>query len=87
MFFSGKLKYYTVPPEEDLDVHIDAKIVAQMGQEFDLASIEVMESETMTELSQAHDKLESKAQEAVITDIVEKMETGDALTTKLVIIL
>lgn len=58
-----------------------------MGQEFDLASIEVMESETMTELSQAHDKLESKAQEAVITDIVEKMETGDALTTKLVIIL
>ena len=38
---SGKITYYTHPPEQHtLPTHIDASIVHQLGQEFDVASLE-----------------------------------------------
>ena len=33
--FSGRISYYTHPPEEKKTVHLDAKIVEQMAKEFD----------------------------------------------------
>ena len=32
---SGRITYYTHPPEEKKTVHVDAKIVEQMAKEFD----------------------------------------------------
>lgn len=41
LYFSGKITYYTHPPEQhSLPSHIDASIVTQLGQEFNVASLE-----------------------------------------------
>ncbi|KAJ9579816.1 hypothetical protein L9F63_004522, partial [Diploptera punctata] len=39
----GKIRYYTLPPEEIEDPHISAAIVQTMGQEFDISSYKAME--------------------------------------------
>ncbi|XP_041976684.1 guanine nucleotide-binding protein-like 3 homolog [Aricia agestis] len=45
---TGKVRYYTEPPESAAEeVHVDAKIVATMAQEFDLNSFEAMEAEVI----------------------------------------
>ncbi|XP_013201078.2 guanine nucleotide-binding protein-like 3 homolog [Amyelois transitella] len=48
---TGKVRYFTEPPETlDPDVHVDAKIVSAVAQEFDINSFEAMETEAMGEL-------------------------------------
>ncbi|KAL3268919.1 hypothetical protein HHI36_008006 [Cryptolaemus montrouzieri] len=42
---SGKIRYYTVPPKEDQNVHISAAIVSEKAKEFDLDSLEVMQTD------------------------------------------
>jgi hypothetical protein len=44
---SGKIRYYTIPPEDECDPHISSAIVQQMAAEFDISSYEAMETETL----------------------------------------
>lgn len=44
----GKVRYFTEPPETlDSEIHVDAKIVTAMAEEFDINSFEAMETEAM----------------------------------------
>ncbi|XP_069674887.1 guanine nucleotide-binding protein-like 3 homolog [Periplaneta americana] len=43
----GKIRYYTIPPEDKTDAHISSTIVQQMAEEFDISSYEAMEAETL----------------------------------------
>lgn len=48
----GKVRYYTEPPETpDSEVHLDAKIVSEAAQEFDINSFEAMETEAINQLA------------------------------------
>ncbi|XP_073951728.1 nucleostemin 1 [Choristoneura fumiferana] len=50
---TGKVRYYTEPPETpEAEVHVDAKIVSAVAQEFDINAFEAMETETMDALGQ-----------------------------------
>lgn len=54
---SGKIKYYTLPPEDDTaSVHLSSKIITEIGKEFDISSFETMEAETLTQLGTDQDK-------------------------------
>jgi nuclear GTP-binding protein len=46
-FNSGKIRYYTIPPEDEHDPHISSAIVQQMATEFDISSYEAMETDTL----------------------------------------
>ncbi|CAH1156217.1 unnamed protein product [Phaedon cochleariae] len=48
---NGKIKYYTLPPEEDLtNVHISSAIVTEIAKEFDLDNFESMETEVLNKI-------------------------------------
>ena len=47
MFNSGKIRYYTIPPEDEHDPHVSSAIVQQMAAEFDISSYEAMEVHTL----------------------------------------
>lgn len=47
MFNSGKIRYYTLPPEDEHDPHVSSAIVQQMAAEFDISSYEAMEADTL----------------------------------------
>lgn len=56
----GKIKYYTLPPEEPSEnVHISSKIVSEIAKEFDLDNFEQMETDTLNTLEEEHKKQES----------------------------
>jgi nuclear GTP-binding protein len=44
---SGKIRYYTIPPEDEHDPHVSSAIVQQMAAEFDISSYEAMETDTL----------------------------------------
>ncbi|CAK1552840.1 unnamed protein product [Leptosia nina] len=49
---TGKVRYFTEPPQIlDSDVHLDAKIVSTLAQEFDINSFEAMETEAINSLN------------------------------------
>ncbi|XP_063378870.1 guanine nucleotide-binding protein-like 3 homolog isoform X1 [Cydia fagiglandana] len=49
---TGKVRYYTEPPETmDSEIHVDAKIVSAAGEEFDINAFEAMETEVMDALN------------------------------------
>ncbi|CAH3986398.1 unnamed protein product [Pieris brassicae] len=49
---TGKVRYFTEPPEVlDSEVHVDAKIVSTLAQEFDINSFEAMETEAINSLN------------------------------------
>ncbi|XP_063218124.1 guanine nucleotide-binding protein-like 3 homolog [Bacillus rossius redtenbacheri] len=56
----GKIKYYTVPPEDDSEVHISAAIVGEAAAEFDVASFEAMETEMLGSLKAQQPNAESR---------------------------
>ncbi|CAH1102580.1 unnamed protein product [Psylliodes chrysocephalus] len=63
---SGKIKYYTLPPEEnEKDVHISSAIVSEAAKEFDLDSFEAMETEDLKKIQK---EAESKTKTAFIVD-------------------
>nr|XP_023014000.1 guanine nucleotide-binding protein-like 3 homolog [Leptinotarsa decemlineata] len=74
---SGKIKYYTVPPEENTEnVHISATIVSEVAKEFDLASFETMETDILNKIEKESG---SKTNAFIVdslspVDSVEKME-------------
>lgn len=43
----GKIRYYTLPPEENQDPHISSEIVQEIAAEFDISSYEAMETDTL----------------------------------------
>jgi len=47
LFNSGKIRYYTIPPEDENDPHVSSAIVQQMAAEFDISSYEAMETDTL----------------------------------------
>lgn len=47
---TGKIKYYTVPPEDENQAHISSSIVTEISKEFDLDAIETMEIETLDKI-------------------------------------
>ncbi|KAG8228026.1 hypothetical protein J437_LFUL003662 [Ladona fulva] len=48
----GRIKYYTLPPEVDeSSSHVSASIVGSMGEDFDPAKFEAMETEELAKLS------------------------------------
>ncbi|KAF5291181.1 hypothetical protein FQA39_LY14423 [Lamprigera yunnana] len=47
----GKIKYYTVPPEDsEAEIHISSKIITEAGKEFDIENFESMETEVLEKL-------------------------------------
>lgn len=49
--FSGKIKYYTVPPEVDEStVHISSEIVTSIAKEFNLDEFESIENEVLNKI-------------------------------------
>lgn len=51
MCFSGKIRYYTVPPEDDQNrIHISSEIVSKIAKEFDIDTFETMETEVLNEI-------------------------------------
>ncbi|XP_057653289.1 guanine nucleotide-binding protein-like 3 homolog [Diorhabda carinulata] len=78
---NGKIKYYTLPPEEpQKDVHISASIVNEIAKEFDLDSFETMETDVLNKIEKESDSktkaflLESLGPVDSIEDPVEEME-------------
>ncbi|XP_068630368.1 guanine nucleotide-binding protein-like 3 homolog [Battus philenor] len=55
---TGKVRYFTEPPEEQTDVHVDAKIVSEIAKEFDIKSFESMETEAINALQEGKDDVE-----------------------------
>ncbi|CAG9560702.1 unnamed protein product [Danaus chrysippus] len=47
---TGKVRYFTEPPEVESEVHVEAKIVNSLAQEFDINSFEAMETEAIDAL-------------------------------------
>lgn len=57
LIFSGKIKYYTLPPEEnENDIHISSSIVSEVAKEFDLDSFESMETDTLNRIEKEADQ-------------------------------
>ncbi|KAJ8928028.1 hypothetical protein NQ314_019439, partial [Rhamnusium bicolor] len=53
---NGKIKYHTVPPEEnETNVHISSSIVTDIAKEFDLDSFEQMEIEVLNKIEKESD--------------------------------
>ena len=51
LFFSGKIAYYTLPPEKKAEeVHLGAELVATMSKEFDLDGLEEEEKMMIDEM-------------------------------------
>lgn len=48
---NGKIKYYTLPPEDSNDVHISSSIVTEVAKEFDLENLDALESEVLNTLA------------------------------------
>jgi hypothetical protein len=44
---SGKIRYCTIPPEDECDPHISSAVVQQMAAEFDISSYEAMETDAL----------------------------------------
>ncbi|KPJ01594.1 Guanine nucleotide-binding protein-like 3-like [Papilio xuthus] len=55
---TGKVRYFTEPPEEDTNIHVDAKIVTTEAKEFDINSFEAMETEAIDALQSGKDDVE-----------------------------
>ncbi|XP_035218599.1 guanine nucleotide-binding protein-like 3 homolog [Stegodyphus dumicola] len=70
---SGKIKYYTHPPEEyKPSIHISAEYVSEMGKAFDLSSLD-----EQMELDKAPETLPSKAVAAKSAEPTEGMLSGE----------
>lgn len=55
---TGKVKYYTLPPEDiQENGHVDAKIVSNFAEEFDLNSFEAMETEMLGNLTSPNEEI------------------------------
>ncbi|XP_072378210.1 guanine nucleotide-binding protein-like 3 homolog [Diabrotica undecimpunctata] len=82
---NGKIKYYTVPPEEPQNnVHISAAIVTEVAKEFDLDSFETMETDILNKIEKESDpKTKAFVLESLgPVDSVEDMEEeADELIT------
>ncbi|KAK9877050.1 hypothetical protein WA026_016079 [Henosepilachna vigintioctopunctata] len=42
---SGKIRFYTLPPEDDPNIHVSSAIVSEISKEFDLDSLSIMETD------------------------------------------
>lgn len=76
MFYSGKIKYYTVPPEENpTEVHISSAIVTEIAKEFDLDNFKSMETETLAGLNTNADA----GKDAAVIESLGPVEAAEAM--------
>lgn len=55
MCFSGKIKYYTLPPEVDeSSAHISSAIVSEVAKEFNLDEFESMETDVLNSIEKEY---------------------------------
>lgn len=67
MYYSGKIRYYTVPPEDDqASVHISSEIVSKIAKEFDIDHFEGMETKVLDEIEK--DAVTNSKIEPIIID-------------------
>lgn len=78
---SGKIKYYTVPPEDDNQVHVSSAIVTEVAKEFDLDSLETMEVDNLDRIEKAGSSKGAFVLESLgpVAE-VEEMELGENTT-------
>lgn len=53
--YIGKIPYYTMPPKRDQGVHAEAKIVTEMGKEFNIDEVYNGESSFIGSLKTVND--------------------------------
>ncbi|XP_044272273.1 guanine nucleotide-binding protein-like 3 homolog [Tribolium madens] len=73
---SGKIKYYTLPPEDEGQVHVSSAFVTEVAKEFDLDSLETMEVDTLDKIEKEGASKGAFVLESLgPVEIVEEMET------------
>ncbi|XP_047521458.1 guanine nucleotide-binding protein-like 3 homolog [Pieris napi] len=78
---TGKVRYFTEPPEMlDSEVHVDAKIVSTLAQEFDINSFEAMETEAINSLNVPVDDGAIKITSTGPVKAVDEMQVDDDTT-------
>ncbi|XP_063929767.1 guanine nucleotide-binding protein-like 3 homolog [Zophobas morio] len=76
---NGKIKYYTLPPEDDSQVHVSSTIVTEVAKEFDLDGIEAMEVSNLDKIErEAGNTKDSFVLESLGPVHIEKMEEDGA---------
>lgn len=82
----GKIRYYTVPPEEDPSTHVSSAIVQRMSKEFDIESYDTMEVEVLQHLQDEYGRSSSVLVELQDADDVnvEKMDQDETVSSKLI---
>nr|CAH7755874.1 unnamed protein product [Callosobruchus chinensis] len=74
---NGKIKYYTVPPEGS-DNLISAKVVSEVGKEFDIDSFEAMETDVLSKIEKESDEKNAFVLDSLGTvDAIEEMEQDE----------
>ena len=82
---NGKIKYYTLPPEDDSQVHVSSTIVTEVAKEFDLDGIEAMEVSNLDKIErEAGNTKDSFVLESLGPVHIEKMEEDGAEEQELV---
>ncbi|XP_022918027.2 guanine nucleotide-binding protein-like 3 homolog [Onthophagus taurus] len=83
---SGKIRYYTTPPENETKTHIDAKILSETSKEFNLDEFESMEVEILSQLEKStEDKTANKPFQVdslgsvICEDMVQDKDGSDEL--------
>ncbi|CAH0554574.1 unnamed protein product [Brassicogethes aeneus] len=74
---SGKIKYYTIPPEaNENDIHLSSKIVSEVAKEFDLDSFEAMETDILNKMEKDYGTKEKSfvLESLGPVDSIEEME-------------
>ncbi|EFA10479.1 guanine nucleotide-binding protein-like 3 homolog [Tribolium castaneum] len=74
---SGKIKYYTVPPEDEGQVHVSSAIVTEVAKEFDLDSLETMEVDTLDQIEK-----EGASKGAFVLDSLGPVESVEEMETE-----
>lgn len=83
MYFSGKIKYYTVPPEtDDSSAHISSAIVTEVAKEFSLDEFETMETEVLNNIEKQCGAIQNSfvIESTGPVELVEDMEQDEQST-------
>lgn len=77
LVFSGKIKYYTVPPEiDESSAHISSTIISEEAKEFNIDEFESMETEILNDIEKTSGIIKNSfaIESAGPVELVEEME-------------
>ncbi|XP_065220848.1 guanine nucleotide-binding protein-like 3 homolog [Planococcus citri] len=66
----GKIRYYTLPPEDSADTHISAKIVSKLGENFDVSQCNPSSTGTESEMDTEFNELQFAKEENELLDMI-----------------